>query len=45
MQDSVLMTPEYPQGFIRRDWYDVPAKEAKKRFDREVNYWLELAKD
>ena len=45
MQNSMLMTPEYPQGFISRDWYDVPAKEAKKRFDREVNYWLELAKD
>jgi hypothetical protein len=45
MQDRVFMTPEYPLGFISRDWYDVPAREAKQRFDREINYWLELAKD
>ena len=45
MQDSVIMVPEYPRGFISMDWYDVPTKEAMQRFDREVNYWLERAKD
>lgn len=44
MQGNVIMMPEYPQGFVNKDWYDVPTTEAGKRFDREVNYWLELAK-
>lgn len=45
MQNSVIMMPEYPQGFVSKNWYDVPTKEACNRFDREVDYWLELAKD
>ena len=45
MQDHVIMIPEYPQGFVSKDWYDIPTKEAGKKFDREVNYWLDLAKD
>jgi hypothetical protein len=43
MQNRVFMMPEYPQGFISRDWYDVSSKEAEKKFDREVNYWVERA--
>lgn len=45
MQDHVIMIPEYPQGFVSKDWYDIPTKEAGNKFDREVNYWLDLAKD
>lgn len=45
MQNNVIMMPDYPQGFVSKDWYDVSTKEAGKRFDREVNYWLGLAKE
>ena len=44
MQDNVIMMTEYPQGFVSKEWYDVPTMEAGRRFDREVNYWLEVAK-
>lgn len=44
MQDNIIMMPEYPEGFVSKDWYDVSTKEAGERFDREVDYWLELVK-
>lgn len=44
MQDRVVMMPEFPAGFISREWYHVPREEAEKRFEKEVNYWLALVK-
>jgi hypothetical protein len=44
MQDRVVMMPEFPAGYINIHWYEVPTKEAKRRFQKEVNYWLGVAK-
>jgi hypothetical protein len=44
MQNRVFMMPDYPPGYINKDWYNVPKEEAEKRFQREVNYWLGLVK-
>ena len=45
MQDRVLMMPEFPPGYVNKEWYYVPKDEAEKRFEKEVNYWLGLVKN
>ena len=44
MQERVVMMPEYPAGYINTQWYEVPKKQAEKRFKKELNYWLGVAK-
>jgi hypothetical protein len=44
MQNDILMAPEYPKGYLNPGWFNPPRKESNKRFEKEVDYWLNLVK-
>ena len=44
MQNDILMAPEYPKGYLNPRWSHPPRRESNKRFEKEVDYWLNLVK-
>lgn len=42
IQDDNIICPEYPKGFVNKDWDDMTKKEAQQFFDEELSYWIDL---
>jgi len=41
-ESNWIMFPQYPDGYINLDWHQPPLEEWQKKFDEEVNFWLEV---
>lgn len=44
IQNNIVITPEYPRGFVNASWFYPSKRKSNKRFEEEVNYWLNLVK-
>jgi len=42
LQDNAIVYPEYPDGFINKDWRIMTKEEAQQFFDEELSYWINL---
>lgn len=40
-----IMLPICPDGYINTDWYRPSLEEWQKKFDEEVNFWLEIIQE
>ena len=39
--ESTILMPRYPSGYLNQDWFKLTQEEAQKIFDEELNYILE----
>jgi len=37
-----IIIPNYPPGFRNLDWRNPPLEELQEKFDREINYWVQV---
>ena len=37
-----IIVPDYPPGFRNLDWYNPPLEKFQEKFDREINYWVQV---
>ncbi len=44
VQNNVVITPEYPRGYVNPSWFHPSRHESGRRFEEEVNYWINLVK-
>jgi len=40
--DNIHILPQYPDGFINSDFHKPSLEESQKRFDREIEYWMDI---
>jgi hypothetical protein len=45
MQDHIIMLPDYPIGYINREWNKVSPEEQQEFINHELDYWLEVCNE
>ena len=43
MQDDVVMMPDFPEGFVDKNWYVITQQEANEFLKREMKFWVKIA--